>query len=121
MFNNCNRNKLGVTLNMRDPKGRELAERLIAESSVVTENFAPGVMERWGLTEDHVRHLRPDVIYARMSGYGHSGPYADFRSYGPVVQAACGLSHISGLPGANRRAGDCRTWTTRPPTTTRPR
>ena len=99
MFNNCNRNKLGVTLNMRDPKGRELAERLIAESSVVTENFAPGVMERWGLTEDHVRHLRPDVIYARMSGYGHSGPYADFRSYGPVVQAACGLSHISGLPG----------------------
>ena len=99
MFNNCNRNKLGVTLNMRDPKGRELAERLIAESSVVTENFAPGVMERWGLTEDHVRDLRPDVIYARMSGYGHSGPYADFRSYGPVVQAACGLSHISGLPG----------------------
>src|SRR4029453_11993641 len=43
--------------------------------------------------------LRPDVIYARMSGFGHSGPYADFRSYGPVVQAACGLSHISGLPG----------------------
>ena len=66
---------------------------------MVTENFAPGVMERWGLTEEHVRELRPDVIYARMSGFGHSGPYADFRSYGPVVQAACGLSHISGLPG----------------------
>ena len=99
MFNNCNRNKLGVTLNMRDPRGRELAERLITESSVVTENFAPGVMERWGLTEEHVRELRPDVIYARMSGFGHSGPYADYRSYGPVVQAVCGLSHISGLPG----------------------
>jgi crotonobetainyl-CoA:carnitine CoA-transferase CaiB-like acyl-CoA transferase len=99
MFNNCNRNKLGVTVNMRDPAGRELVERLIAQSSVVTENFAPGVMERWGLTEEHVRALRPDVIYARMSGFGHSGPYADYRSYGPVVQAACGLSHISGLPG----------------------
>ena len=99
MFNNCNRNKLGITLNMRDPRGRELADRLIAESSVVTENFAPGVMERWGLTEEHVRELRPDVIYARMSGFGHSGPYADYRSYGPVVQAACGMSHISGLPG----------------------
>jgi crotonobetainyl-CoA:carnitine CoA-transferase CaiB-like acyl-CoA transferase len=99
MFNNCNRNKLGVTVNMRDPEGRELVERLIAQSSVVTENFAPGVMERWGLTEDHVRALRPDVIYARMSGFGHSGPYADYRTYGPVVQAACGLSHISGLPG----------------------
>jgi benzylsuccinate CoA-transferase BbsF subunit len=99
MFNNCNRNKLGITVNMRDPEGRALVERLITESSVVTENFAPGVMERWGLTEERVRALRHDVIYARMSGFGHSGPYADYRSYGPVVQAACGMSHISGLPG----------------------
>src|SRR5205085_6372752 len=66
---------------------------------VVTETFAPGVMERWGLDEKHVRELRPDVIYARMSGFGHSGPHAEYRSYGPVVQAVCGLSHISGLPG----------------------
>src|SRR5438874_11898423 len=50
LFNNYNRNKLGVTINMRDPRGRALADRLIAASSVVTENFAPGVMERWGLT-----------------------------------------------------------------------
>jgi len=84
---------------MRTPEGRELAERLISECSVLTENFAPGVMERWGLTEERVRQLRPDVIYARMSGYGHSGPHAHFRSYGPVVQAVSGLSHISGLPG----------------------
>jgi crotonobetainyl-CoA:carnitine CoA-transferase CaiB-like acyl-CoA transferase len=99
LFNNYNRNKLGVTINMRTPEGRALAERLITRSDVLTENFAPGVMERWGLTEDRVRQLRPDVIYARMSGYGHSGPHANFRSYGPVVQAVSGLSHISGLPG----------------------
>jgi crotonobetainyl-CoA:carnitine CoA-transferase CaiB-like acyl-CoA transferase len=99
MFNNYNRNKLGITLNMRSRRGRELAEQLIATTSVVTENFAPGVMERWGLTEARVRELRPDVIYARMSGFGHSGPHAEYRSYGPVVQAVCGLSHISGLPG----------------------
>jgi crotonobetainyl-CoA:carnitine CoA-transferase CaiB-like acyl-CoA transferase len=99
MFNNYNRNKLGITLNMRSARGRELAEKLIEATSVVTENFAPGVMERWGLTEDRVRELRPDVIYARMSGFGHSGPHAEYRSYGPVVQAVCGLSHISGLPG----------------------
>jgi crotonobetainyl-CoA:carnitine CoA-transferase CaiB-like acyl-CoA transferase len=99
LFNNYNRNKLGVTINMRSPKGRELAERLIASSSVVTENFAPGVMERWGLTYERLRELRPDVIYARMSGFGHTGPHAEYRSYGPIVQAACGLSHISGLPG----------------------
>ena len=98
-FNNYNRNKLGITLNMRETEGRQLAERLIAMSSILSENFAPGVMERWGLTEAHVRAIRPDIIYARMSGFGHSGPYANYRSYGPVVQAVCGLSHVSGLPG----------------------
>jgi crotonobetainyl-CoA:carnitine CoA-transferase CaiB-like acyl-CoA transferase len=98
-FNNYNRNKLGVTINMSSADGRELAERLIGISSVLTENFAPGVMEKWGLDEAHVRGLSPDIIYARMSGFGHSGPYADYRSWGPAVQAFCGLSGISGLPG----------------------
>lgn len=99
LFNNYNRNKLGVTINMRTAKGRALADRLIAASSVVTENFAPGVMERWGLTYERLRELSPNVIFARMSGFGHSGPHAEFRSYGPVVQAVSGISHISGLPG----------------------
>ena len=99
LFNNYSRNKLGVTINMRTSEGRDLAERLVAESSVVTENFAPGVMERWGLTYERLRTIRSDVIYARMSGYGHSGPDAGYRSYGPVVQAVSGLSYISGLPG----------------------
>ncbi|MEA2608098.1 MAG: benzylsuccinate CoA-transferase BbsF subunit, partial [Chloroflexota bacterium] len=99
LFNNYNRNKLGVTINMRTERGRELAQRLISVSSVVTENFAPGVMERWGFTEERVREIRPDVIYARMSGYGHSGPHQHYRSYRPIVQAASGLSFVSGLPG----------------------
>lgn len=99
LFNNFNRNKLGITLNMRDPRGRALCERLISRSSVVTENFAPGVMERWGLVYERIRELTPEPIMARMSGYGHSGPHADFKSYGPVVQAVSGMSHISGLPG----------------------
>jgi crotonobetainyl-CoA:carnitine CoA-transferase CaiB-like acyl-CoA transferase len=99
LFNNYNRNKLGVTINMRTRKGRALADRLIASSSVVTENFAPGVMERWGLTYERLKELSPQVIFARMSGFGHSGPHAEFRSYGPVVQAVSGISHISGLPG----------------------
>ena len=99
LFNNYCRNKLGVTINMRTAAGRELAERLIARSSVVTENFAPGVMERWGLTSERLREINPEIIYARMSGYGHSGPHTTYRSYGPVVQAVSGLSYISGLPG----------------------
>jgi crotonobetainyl-CoA:carnitine CoA-transferase CaiB-like acyl-CoA transferase len=99
LFNNYCRNKLGVTINMRNAKGRELAERLISQSSIVSENFAPGVMERWGLTYERLNELSPEVIYARMSGFGHSGPHAEYRSYGPVVQAVSGLSYISGLPG----------------------
>jgi crotonobetainyl-CoA:carnitine CoA-transferase CaiB-like acyl-CoA transferase len=99
LFNNYCRNKLGVTINMRTAKGRTLAERLIATCSVVSENFAPGVMERWGLTYERLKELSPGVVYARMSGYGHSGPHAEYRSYGPVVQAVSGLSYISGLPG----------------------
>ncbi len=99
LFNNYNRNKLGVTINMRSPKGRALTDRLIAASSVVTENFAPGVMERWGLTYDRLEALAPNVIFARMSGFGHTGPHAEYKSYGPVVQAVSGLSYISGLPG----------------------
>ena len=99
LFNNYSRNKLGVTINMRTERGRALAEQLISESSVVTENFAPGVMERWGFTYERLRQLVPEVIYARMSGYGHAGPHQHYRSYGPVVQAASGLSHIAGLAG----------------------
>src|SRR5579862_7112291 len=99
LHNNYSRNKLGITVDMRQPEGQALVDELIRKSSVVTENFAPGVMERWGLTYERLQELSPDVIFARMSGFGHSGPYESYRSYGPVVQAACGLSFISGLPG----------------------
>lgn len=99
LHNNYSRNKLGITVDMKTAKGRELVDRLIAASSVVTENFAPGVMERWGLTYEALNELSPEVIYGRMSGFGHSGPHAHYKSYGPIVQAVSGLSFISGLPG----------------------
>jgi crotonobetainyl-CoA:carnitine CoA-transferase CaiB-like acyl-CoA transferase len=99
LHNNYSRNKLGVTVDMKTARGRGLVDRLIAASGVVTENFAPGVMERFGLTYERLEELSPNVIYARMSGFGHSGPHANFKSYGPIVQAVSGLSFISGLPG----------------------
>ncbi|HEY9565516.1 MAG TPA: CoA transferase [Nocardioides sp.] len=99
LFNNYSRNKLGITVDMADPRGRELVLDLIDHCGIVTENFAPGVMERWNLTYPELREIRDDVIFARMSGYGHSGPQAHYRSYGPVVQAVSGLSFNSGLPG----------------------
>jgi crotonobetainyl-CoA:carnitine CoA-transferase CaiB-like acyl-CoA transferase len=98
MFNNHNRNKLSVVLNMREPRGREICRRLIAESDVVSENFRPGVMERWGLTYAELKRIKPDVIFARLSGLGHSGPEAAYGTAGPVVQALCGLTQMAGLP-----------------------
>src|SRR5207302_801672 len=98
-FNNHNVEKLGVTLNLRTEPGRDLLRRLVAVSDVVTENFAAGVLAGLGFSYDELRHIRPDVIYVSNSGFGHSGPYAGFKTWGPIVQAVCGLTFESGLPG----------------------
>jgi benzylsuccinate CoA-transferase BbsF subunit len=97
-FNNHNVNKLGVTLNLRHEMGRELLGRLIAVSDVVTENFAAGVLERLGFGYERLIEIRPDIIYVSNSGFGHSGPYRSFKTWGPIVQAVSGLTATSGLP-----------------------
>jgi len=97
-FNNHNVEKLGITLNLKSPRGRELLERLVRISDVVAENFAAGVMERLGFGYERLRALRPDVVYVSNSGFGASGPYLRFKTWGPVVQAISGLTFTSGLP-----------------------
>ncbi|HZR79997.1 MAG TPA: CoA transferase [Candidatus Binatia bacterium] len=97
-FNNHNTEKLGITLNLRTERGRELLERLVCISDVVAENFASGVMERLGFGYERLRELRPDVVYVSNSGFGASGPYRSFKTWGPVVQAISGLTFTSGLP-----------------------
>jgi benzylsuccinate CoA-transferase BbsF subunit len=98
-FNNHNVEKLGVTLNLRTEQGKELLRELVAVSDVVTENFAAGVLERLGFSYEALKAIRPDVIYVSNSGFGHSGPYSSFKTWGPIVQAVCGLTFSSGLPG----------------------
>lgn len=99
-FNNHNVEKLGVTINLRTVAGRELLADLIATSDVVTENFSAGVMERLGFGYDRLRELRSDIIYVSNCGFGHTGPYREFRSWGPIAQAVSGLTHSTGLAGA---------------------
>jgi len=67
-------------------------------SDAVTENFAAGVMERLGFGYDQLRELREDIVYVSNSGFGHTGPYRPFKSWGPIVQAVSGLTHTSALP-----------------------
>ena len=97
-FNNHNVEKLGITINMREQRGIELVEDLIRISDVVTENFAVGVLAGWGLTFERMRDLKPDIIYASNCGFGHRGPYRNYKTWGPIVQAVCGLTFSSGLP-----------------------
>lgn len=97
-FNNHNVEKLGITLNLRKERGRELLERLVAASDVVAENFAAGVLERWGFGYERLKRIRPDIVYVSHCGFGHTGPYRSFKTWGPIVQAVSGLTFTSGLP-----------------------
>ncbi len=98
-FNNHNVEKLGVTLNLRTEEGRDLLRKLVSISDAVAENFASGVMERLGLGYEELRSIREDIIYVSNCGFGQTGPYRDFKSWGPIAQAVSGLTHSSGLPG----------------------
>ncbi|MED5810849.1 CoA transferase [Mycolicibacterium sp. 050232] len=97
-FNNHNVGKYGVTVNLRTDQGRELLRELIAVSDVVCENFAAGVMDKRGFGFDELRRIKPDIIYVSNCGFGHSGPYRDFKTWGPIVQAVSGLTFTTGLP-----------------------
>ena len=97
-FNNHNVGKLGITINMRTDRGKELLTELVRVSDVVSENFAAGVMKRMGFHYDQLKEIKPDIIYVSNCGFGHTGPYEPFKSWGPIVQAVSGLTFTSGLP-----------------------
>jgi crotonobetainyl-CoA:carnitine CoA-transferase CaiB-like acyl-CoA transferase len=96
-FNNHNVGKLGVTLNLRTEAGKELLRELVALSDVVTENFAAGVLSRLGFAYEDLRRVKRDIVYVSNSGFGHRGPYSHFKTWGPIVQACCGLAFSTGL------------------------
>jgi crotonobetainyl-CoA:carnitine CoA-transferase CaiB-like acyl-CoA transferase len=97
-FNNHNVEKLGITIDLRQERGKELLRKLVAVSDAVTENFAAGVFARMGFPYDEMQRLKADIVYVSNSGFGATGPYSGFRTWGPIVQAVCGLTFGSGLP-----------------------
>ena len=88
-----------MTIDARTPVGRELIAELVSISDVVAENFAAGVLDRMGFGYDRLRELRPDIVYVSNCGFGHTGPYREFKSWGPIAQAVSGVTHSSGLNG----------------------
>jgi len=98
-FANFGVNKLSSVLNVRDPRGMDLLRRLIAISDLVVENFSSRVLDDWGLSYQDQARIRPDIIYISMAGFGHSGRWRDYDTWGPAVQAMTGLTQTSGMPG----------------------
>ena len=93
------RNKKAVTLNLREPRGRELFLRLVERSDIIVENFRPGTLEKWDLGYDVLRQHNRGIILVRVSGYGQTGPDAHKAGYASVAEAASGLRHMNGFPG----------------------
>ncbi|MBK5115356.1 MAG: CoA transferase [Thermoleophilia bacterium] len=92
------RNKKLITLNLRDERGQDLCRRLAAESDVLVENFRPGTLERWGLAPEELHEINPDLIVARVSGFGQTGPYAKRAGFASVGEAMGGIRYINGFP-----------------------
>jgi crotonobetainyl-CoA:carnitine CoA-transferase CaiB-like acyl-CoA transferase len=99
-FNQWNQGKRSVLLNLEDPKAIAIARELAAHCDIGVENFAPGVIGRLGLGYEALRERRPDLIMLSLSGYGQTGPYSRYVSYGGLLGAQSGLFSVSGYSGA---------------------
>lgn len=105
-FMNMNRNKKGITLNLKSEEGKEIFREMIKHVDIVVENFRPGTMEKLGLGYEDLKEINPALIYGACSGFGHTGPYSKRPGYDIVGQAMSGLMSVTGWPdGDPTRAG----------------
>ena len=102
LFANCNRGKRSIVVDVREKAGRQVVLDLVREADVFIQNWRPGAAERLGLGDDDLRAQNTDLIYASVSGYGPSGPYADQRVYDPVIQAYTGMIAAQKPPEGER-------------------
>ncbi|MDR3566200.1 MAG: CoA transferase [Negativicutes bacterium] len=103
-FMQLNRNKRGITLNLK--KGKDIFLKLVEKADIVVENFRPGTMKKLGLDYEELRRVNPGIIYVAVSGFGQYGPYRDWPGYDLIAQGMSGLMSVTGWPGGDpTRAG----------------
>ena len=95
-FTMLNCNKRSITVNLKNPMGKEVFSDLIKTCDVMMENFGPGVLERLGFGPERVQELNPRIVVASIKGFGNSGPYASFKAYENVAQAMGGSMSTTG-------------------------
>jgi len=92
----ANRNKQGITLNLKDDKGKEVLKKLISEADVVVQNFKPGTLAKLGFSYEGMKAMKEDIILASISGFGSRGPNSSLPGYDYIIQAMSGLMSITG-------------------------
>ena len=98
-FQNLQRNKRSLTLNLKDPEAVGILKRMVKDADVVIENYRPGVKHRLGVDYDTLREINPRLIYGSISGFGQHGPYRDRPGFDQIAQGMGGLMSITGEPG----------------------
>lgn len=99
-FMSLNRGKESIALDLKQPSDRALLEALVATADVLVENYRPGTMEKLGFGWPRLQELNPRLVYAAVSGFGHSGPYRGRAAYDMVVQGMGGIMSVTGHPGS---------------------
>jgi formyl-CoA transferase len=97
-FLSFNANKRSLTVNLKDPRGKDVFRALLRTADVLLENFGPGVIERLGFGYPALRELNPRLVFASIKGFGSYGPYRDYKSYEPIAQAMGGAMSVTGQP-----------------------
>lgn len=92
------RNKKCISVNLKTEEGRALVKELLLSADIVIENFRPGVMEGWGLDPETIRQQNSGLIYARISGYGQTGPYANKPGFASACEGISGFRYLNGYP-----------------------
>jgi len=93
-----NRNKQGITLDLRTAAGRDMLARILPDFDVLVENFRPGTLDRWGMSRAWLHAIRPSLHILRVTGFGQTGPYRNKPGFARVFEAMTGFTHICGAP-----------------------
>ena len=98
-FTVLNRNKRSLAIDMKSAKGRDIVQQLAKRADIITENFRPGVVKKLGLDYESLHLANPGLVYASMSGFGQTGPYAGRGGYDIIAQGMSGIMMMTGEPG----------------------